>query len=453
MQMLSKRLDNLLKYLVAAILIAIPLYPKFPLFSVPQTFVAVRWEDLLVAFSALVWFIYYLPKLKLFLDNKIVKSLGLYILVALVSLTSAVFVLKSVVVHIGILHLVRRVEYFVPFLLGYSVIKKDKSLAEFYFKILVLVLFFVFIYGLGQRYLGWPIVITQNQEYSKGVALTYIEGSHINSTFAGHYDLATFLILILPIIIACFFIFKDKVLKAVLGFSWLSGLWLLVNTASRISLVSYLGSAVLALILIKKYRAIPLVILVSLSFILFSSNLQARYERLIEIGTNGIQKIVQVKERMYVYAAESLPEGKQKLSVSPQSSQENSQDAQEDRSTSIRLNVEWPRAIRAFLKNPLLGTGYSSITLASDNDYLRSLGETGILGLSAFLLIFVNIILLFLRKYPFGKNFRGIELAIIVGYFSAIPGLLLNAFFIDIFEASKFAILFWMVSGISVSLL
>jgi len=61
------------------------------------------------------------------------------------------------------------------------------------------------------------------------------------------------------------------------------------------------------------------------------------------------------------------------------------------RSTDIRLKVEWPRAIKAFLKNPLLGTGYSSITLATDNDYLRMLGETGILGTLAFLAIILEI--------------------------------------------------------------
>ena len=69
---------------------------------------------------------------------------------------------------------------------------------------------------------------------------------------------------------------------------------------------------------------------------------------------------------------------------------EESQPVFEDRSVSIRLNVEWPRAIRAFSKNPLLGTGYSSITLATDNDFLRLLGEVGLVGALAFFLIFAN---------------------------------------------------------------
>ena len=78
------------------------------------------------------------------------------------------------------------------------------------------------------------------------------------------------------------------------------------------------------------------------------------------------------------------------------------------------MNVEWPRAIRALKKNPLLGTGYSSITLATDNDYLRLLGETGVLGFLAFLLIGVRLIKRYLIAYPF-KKLKEVETGFIVG--------------------------------------
>ena len=70
-------------------------------------------------------------------------------------------------------------------------------------------------------------------------------------------------------------------------------------------------------------------------------------------------------------------------------------DAGVARSGEIRFNVEWPRAITAFSKNPLLGTGPGSITLATDNDYLRSLGESGLLGFITFAFI------LLLVSYPY----------------------------------------------------
>ena len=39
-----------------------------------------------------------------------------------------------------------------------------------------------------------------------------------------------------------------------------------------------------------------------------------------------------------------------------------------------------------------MGTGFSSITLATDNDFLRLLGETGITGFMAFFLIFKRFV-------------------------------------------------------------
>jgi len=116
----------------------------------------------------------------------------------------------------------------------------------------------------------------------------------------------------------------------------------------------------------------------------------------------------------------------------------------------IRLNVEWPRALRAFAKNPLLGTGFSSITLATDNDYLRLLGEVGLLGF----VTFVMILLLILKeaiKIIFAKE-KDFSWFLGVGITCGILGFFTNALFIDVFEASKVAITFWLLSGLLVGI-
>jgi len=112
------------------------------------------------------------------------------------------------------------------------------------------------------------------------------------------------------------------------------------------------------------------------------------------------------------------------------------------RSSQIRFQVEWPRAIKAFAKNPLLGTGYSSLGLATDNDYLRVLGETGLLGFLSFALIIFHLFKSGLKSLAVKKNL------LVAGFLGLILGFLANASFIDVFEASKDAYFFWLLMGV-----
>jgi len=211
MQKVSKLSEQILKYLVAAILIAVPLYPKFPFIRIPGTFVSIRLEDTLLLVGLLVFliFIYSTGDYKEILKNRLSKAFALYLIAGLISTLASIYITHTTESHIVFLHWIRRIEYFTPFFMGYYLVKKDRSILNYYFKLVLLVIVVAFIYGLGQRYLSWPIIITQNEEYSKGVALRWLSGSHINSTFAGHYDLASYLILVLPAVVVYFFYEKS----------------------------------------------------------------------------------------------------------------------------------------------------------------------------------------------------------------------------------------------------
>lgn len=130
---------------------------------------------------------------------------------------------------------------------------------------------------------------------------------------------------------------------------------------------------------------------------------------------------------------------------------------QYDLSTGIRFDTLWPRAIKGFLRNPILGTGYSTLTKESDdvfteaestdNDYLRALGETGILGLLSFGAI---LWFLLLNGWKVVRRTKSLfTRSLTVGFMAGLLGLLLNAVYIDIFEASKVAMSFWAVAGIT----
>ncbi|OGM05506.1 hypothetical protein A2125_00315 [Candidatus Woesebacteria bacterium GWB1_43_5] len=440
--------ENLQKLFLAGILLGVPLYQKFPLLEVPGTFVRIRIEDFLIFFISIYVAVHYLPRLNLFFKKSLERSIILFWIVGLVSLVSAIFVTKTVIPHIGFLHWARRVEYMIVVFFALSLIKsKSRDIVDFTVKLLLIATFAVFIYGVGQKYFHWPVIITQNEQYSKGIALRFVPGAHLTSTFAGHYDLASFMVLVLPVFVASFFVIRGRISKFLLFTAVLVGLWVLANTLSRTSVVSYFFAVGLALFLIKKYKEIVAVFLVSLVVFSFSSNLFDRYLRIIEVARENLTKIMFVVPAPVLAQTEPLPSR-----ISSQSPTPTPIAVFEDRSTSIRFNVEWPRAIRAFKKNPILGTGYSSITLATDNDYLRALGEIGILGMFSFLLVIALVFLEVRGVYPLTRNFTGLELGFAAGVVGATVGVLVNAVFIDVFESSKLAIIFWLMIGILVCL-
>ena len=119
-----------------------------------------------------------------------------------------------------------------------------------------------------------------------------------------------------------------------------------------------------------------------------------------------------------------------------------------DISCATRLQVEWPRAILAFKSNPLFGRGPSSITEATDNDYLRWLGELGLVGTSIFVFIILRIMFIAAKL---GKRIPEYK-TLTFGFICGVLALLINSLYVDVFEASKMAYNFWVVSGLFVGI-
>jgi hypothetical protein len=224
MQKFLELLNKPFKYLVASLLILVPLYPKFPFIRIPGIYVSIRAEDFLIAVIAIFTLVRIIPNIKKFLKDDMVRAVVVFLLVGLVSLISGVFLTKTAGLSIGTLHFLRRIEYFVPFfaVLAFFPYERGKNLG-FYIKVLMIVVFAAFVYGFGQMYLHFPVITTQDSESSKGLAMMWVVGSQITSTFAGHYDLAAFMVLILPIFISLIFTIKEKFSKFLLLIVSLSG--------------------------------------------------------------------------------------------------------------------------------------------------------------------------------------------------------------------------------------
>jgi len=303
-----------------------------------------------------------------------------------------------------------------------------------------------------------------NEEFSKGQWIQMDVWTRISSTFAGHYDLAAYLSVLLVIIGGITLIQKNIFIKIISLICWLILFYLLTLTASRVSYFAYFGGFTFTLIVLKKYLWIIPVTLLFILSIINSKDLNQRLLATIPalqnqfiknkptsipipsfIPTPTINNLITPKPPIaQITPIQIVPTviRHQPIDEFPPVDS----DVGVARSGEIRFNAEWPRAITAYHKNVLIGTGLGSITLATDNDYLRLLGESGLLGLITFLLIpvifiFKTIPLIFLKKT---KTHHLYSLVLMGGLLTTLA----NATLIDVFESSKTAYLFWIMMAV-----
>lgn len=448
----------------------VPLFLKFPLVAIPGSFVSIRLEDVLIGLYYFAFGAYLVlsGKTRSFVSDLVVKAFAVFFFVGAVSIFSGAFLTHTVSFPIGLLHLLRRLEVMAFFpIVVFLVNTKDRKNTLALSLLVVAVV--TIVYGLGQKYLSFPVVSTTNQSLSKGVVYFLGEGDRVGSTFAGHYDFAIFLMMILPAILTtCLFLAYGKVQKSkrfksgaiiflilLFAFAFLA----LMLTAARLSFLAALLGIAIALVLAGKKRLILyLCILVGLAA-LYPSHLRDRYVSTIRININrtwqGFTALDSEQDERSQLNISTLPSGEfterdfggGAADIVP-GEPTNTTDLGVYRSFDIRLRAEWPRALRAFVKNPLLGTGYSSIGLATDNDLLRALGETGLLGTTAFVLVLISV---FRRIKKRLKNSNGFDHYLVAGLIAGFIAFLINSLVIDVFEASKAATIFWIMTGLAVS--
>lgn len=480
---------HMLKLLVIGFIYLIPLYPKLPLRMINYTFVAIRVEDIYLAFVGVIFAIWFLRK-KVSIPWRIAGLFGAFWAVNFISYLWGYHVQETVILnHLGFLHSLRRVEYMMIFFVAYASIR-NRSDFFFYLHHVWIVLLMVTTYGFGQKLFGWPAVQTMNPEYAKGYFLVLESWARISSTFAGHYDLSGYLILLMPLLIG-FYLHTKRTTYLMLFFITLAAM---VLAASRASYIAYVVSMIAYLVYIRKFKLLLVVIVATVIMTPLSDNLASRFSRTFqqtkvfvdsETGDafvsrnirpddlppgdygaqNGFaiggqqpavlnpQEELQAKKQI---ADKVIKEGrKQGKEYSPEEINKAVEEifARQipitkylpDISISTRLQVSWPRAFGAFLQNIWIGSGPSSLGEATDGDYLRWLGEVGIIGTGLFLTIFAVIsghIFLAARRMNPNNSY------LFHGFVFGFIGLFINASYIDIFEASKLAYMFWFLAGI-----
>ena len=120
--------------------------------------------------------------------------------------------------------------------------------------------------------------------------------------------------------------------------------------------------------------------------------------------------------------------------------------AEKDASLYWRLKETWPRAFEAVSQNVWLGTGMGSLGIGLDSEFVTLFGETGILGIIAYVVLMMVIgyqIIIRVRKSTDERQKLIITTAGII-----LIALLVNGIFVDIFRASKVAMLLWFILGL-----
>ena len=457
---------NIFRPIIAILILFIPLYPKFPLTSVDGTYVAIRLDDVVITLAVLIWGIHQIIHRFPVFKIKITKLFLAYFAAIIASFITAFFVYQTESTSLLILHLARRFEYISLFFIAINSVKSKKDL-KFSYVFLLITTALVSVYGYGQKYFQFPVISTMNSEFSKGQLLQMSTWTRINSTFAGHYDLAAFLSVALIIIAIVFILNKNIWIRMSSLIVWVAAYPILTFTASRVSIIAFLGGICFTLFALKKYFwTIPFFILVSFS--IFNSvdlnqrllaTIPALKNQITTTTTNTTTTPTVIPTSIPVIttitpvptSVKLLPTPTVVRHITTETYPTADADGGVARSGEIRFNVEWPRAIRAFNKNIITGTGLGSITLATDNDYLRLLGESGLLGFISFMAILLFFII---KTIPFifkKKQTSNNQIAIL--FLGCLLTTLANAIFIDVFEASKTAYLFWIMMGFYYQLL
>ncbi|MBP6993671.1 O-antigen ligase family protein [Candidatus Woesebacteria bacterium] len=524
---------HVLLILTFLFLIIIPLYPKIPFIQIHDTYISIRLEDFFVAIASILFFVQALRR-KVRWNKTMVILFVAFWSVGFISLAFNIFVSKIIIFrNIGLLHTLRRVEYMLPFFIAYAAIRNELSylknsnqaniVLRKVFDGVFWVVLLVCLYALGQktsllfqpvrdvlqwmsinsygvmkdiayfffRFFDFPAVQTMNAEFAKGHFLNLTPESRVSSTFAGHYDLAAFLVFFLPLIASSISYTKHKIRNSLI---YVVSILTLILTASRASFGAFAVSITLYFMYTKKWKGLVLTLIITTILLFANKDMTQRFmdmfqkRRVFENVQTGVeiidQEIVSTElpaGSQFVVQGKSIPvaTAQDRQDLQQQLVKKEKEEARKsgrtltdeealrivnqkykefqnfiakdviagDTSLATRTQVEWPRAWKAFLANPILGTGPSSITESTDGDYFRWFGEMGLAGGGLFVGILGYIWLTVFQAIPKLKEHR----LLLLGFCAGLIALLVNATLIDVFEASKVAFTFWVISGIFIA--
>lgn len=260
----------------------IPLYPKLPLVDIKNTWVYIRLEDFVILFVFLTW-AGLLLRGKVSLKTPLTMPILLFFLAGGIATFHSILLIyptvSDIFPNVSFLSFIRRMEYMSLFFIAYSAVR-DRKILPLVITTLALTVLAVSLYGIGQKYAGFPAYLTMNEEFAKGQPLRLSGLSRVSSTFGGHYDLAAYLVLIIPIFAALVFGLKNIFLKFIFAAVASLGTIVLFMTVSRISFFALVVSLTGMLFFLRRkllLLLIPAAVVGMFLFVSYSPGLLDRF--------------------------------------------------------------------------------------------------------------------------------------------------------------------------------
>ena len=417
-----------MNFLIYLLIICISMLPKINLISVGTSSAGIRIEDFLLAVICLFLFVYSKKNQmsKYYSDDfrKLKKIFYIYLLFSVISTLYGI-VKGYISPLLSCLFVIRKLEYFYMFYIGYYYGKSDNLKNKG--KLIDFIVYFHFGMCLLQMFglVG---------SFNRGEMLDTLTQGRVSSTFNGAYELSAFLLLILPYYIYNLLYNVDSKLKNILNISLIT--FCIVMSMSRTSLVI---EVVIVLYMIMKSKIIHnrklvqkllisgVCVLLPVLFVVVPKIDLSRFTTLSFSKTVYIFEFTWNYKNFDKYVSTGSWYGDSIYSL-------NQMDAMGYDGSLFQRVSHWMQLIDGWLSSPLIGTGVSISGNSADGNYIKILVETGLIGLVLWMLLLWKIYKILKRK----NNW------LIYSFITIVLG----AIFIDLFDSSKVIMTFWLLLGI-----
>lgn len=413
-----------MKFMIYLLLTFIAVFPKISILSVSGGTSGIRFEDILVLIIGISILLKEVKGYRKKNDLVFIRVEKIFIIYFLFSVFSTIYgnICGYISGITSILYLLRKLEYFVLFYIGYYFYREIQGKEDRYLSIIVLI----------HAILCQLQMLGIINSFTAGGMVSGLTQGRVSSTFNGAYEMSAFLLLIVPFYIyKC--IKKDEITKSVIFIILITTC--IVVSQSRTSLVVEVVIAVLMLCkykILKKesfVRALCLIVLFlsPALFFLFSKIDLTRFLNLSINKTIDIFRIAWKYRNFEEYVKFGNWYGDSPYSLTQM-------DYMGYDASSYQRFSHWVQLIEGWFKSPVLGCGASFAGNSADGNYIKILSESGIVGLVLWIYLLV-IIYSFLRIKDSWILFSFISL-------------LLGAIFIDLFDSSKVIMMFWFMFGV-----